>query len=97
MNSFYVVCCGRRIGIFDSWKKCKEYTYGFSNAIYKKCDSLNDSLEFAEKHMPKDYMYYNILIGDFHRTCNSYETFKGVLECYRKGNKVIRPIYFVYH
>lgn len=95
MNSFYVVCRGRRIGIYDSWKKCSEYTYGFPDAIYKKCDSIDESIEFAEEHMPKDYQYYNILVGDLHRTCNSYETFKDVLEYYQKGKKVIRPIYFV--
>lgn len=95
MNSYYVVCRGRRIGVYDSWRKCSEYTCGYPNAIFKKCTSIEECIEFVEEYMPKNYRYYNILIDDFHRTCISYETFKGVLEYYQRGKRVIIPIYFI--
>lgn len=34
-NSFYVVWCGRRTGVFDSWEECRRSTSGFEGAQFK--------------------------------------------------------------
>jgi len=34
-NNYYVVFVGKKIGIYDSWEKCKEQTSGYSGASFK--------------------------------------------------------------
>lgn len=61
----YVVKRGRKIGIYDEWKKCYEQTNGFSGALYRsfpyraeyekddenKAGSLRNAFMLAEKYM----------------------------------------------
>lgn len=45
-RNYYAVRKGRQVGIFESWKQCKEQIHGFSGAEYKKFTSIEDAENF---------------------------------------------------
>ncbi|MBU5256808.1 viroplasmin family protein [Tissierella praeacuta] len=45
-NKYYAVRKGRNVGVFTSWKKCKESITGFSGAEYKGFQNLDDANKF---------------------------------------------------
>ena len=53
-KKFYVVWCGRKKGVFTSWKVCKQQIDGFENAQYKSFANLNEA-EKASKEKYEDY------------------------------------------
>ena len=46
-KKYYAVKKGREPGIFDNWDKCKSQVQGFSGALYKGFDTLEE----AESYM----------------------------------------------
>ena len=44
--SFYVVVNGKKPGIYKTWKDCELQVKGFSGAVYKKFDNLDDAKNF---------------------------------------------------
>jgi len=67
-NNFYTIWKGRKIGVFNSWKECKEHTSGFEGAQYKgfptEIEAKNALKKsywlFVEKKIPKIYTNKNI-------------------------------------
>ena len=50
-NKFYVVWEGRKVGIFDSWKDCRQQIEGFPGARYKGFPNFQDAkAAFEENH-----------------------------------------------
>jgi viroplasmin and RNaseH domain-containing protein len=33
--AWYVVFCGRKLGVYDSWRVCSEYVVGFSGVVFQ--------------------------------------------------------------
>lgn len=45
-NYYYAVKRGTNIGIYTSWDECKKQVIGFSGALYKKFDNINDARNY---------------------------------------------------
>jgi len=55
-NKFYVVWCGHKAGIYDSWDDCASQIKGFPNAMYKGFETLPQAEKaFSEK--PEKHIY----------------------------------------
>jgi ribonuclease HI len=50
--SFYAVANGRNNGIFMSWNECSQSVTGYKNAIYKKCNTLEQAEEYIKLNSP---------------------------------------------
>ncbi|WP_294188845.1 ribonuclease H family protein [uncultured Clostridium sp.] len=48
-KTYYVVCCGRRVGIFETWKECEEQVKGYPNAKHKKVIGKSQALEYLRE------------------------------------------------
>lgn len=48
---FYAVAKGRNVGIVKSWDQCKEYTSGYSGAVFKKFSSASEAQAFIDKNL----------------------------------------------
>lgn len=61
-NKFYAVKIGKKTGIFQTWDECKVAIEGFSNAIYKSFNTLDDAEEFlhSENESPKIKMDHTV-------------------------------------
>lgn len=46
--SFYSVTRGKKTGVYKTWKECQMQVKGFSGAIYKKFDTLEEAEEFIQ-------------------------------------------------
>ena len=40
---YYAVYKGYKTGVYENWDECFEQIKGYSSAMYKKCDNLNDA------------------------------------------------------
>lgn len=45
-KNYYVVRCGREIGVFLTWEECEEQVKGYSGAEYKKVVGKNKAIEY---------------------------------------------------
>ena len=50
---FYVVNNGRKPGIYKTWAECKEQVHGFSNAVFKKCKTIDAANAMRENYITK--------------------------------------------
>ena len=41
--NYYAVCVGRNPGIYLTWKECEEQVKGFSNALYKGFETIEEA------------------------------------------------------
>ncbi len=48
-KKYYAVKKGRETGIFESWDKCRALVQGFSGAVFKGFDTLEEAELFLEK------------------------------------------------
>lgn len=48
-KTYYVVRCGRVVGIFETWKECEEQVKGYSNAQYKKVIGKSQAVEYLRE------------------------------------------------
>lgn len=46
IKKYYAVKKGYKTGIFESWDECKKQVIGYSGAIYKSFEVLNEALEY---------------------------------------------------
>lgn len=46
---YYVVSCGRAIGIFETWKECEEQIKGYSNAKYRRVIGKSQAVEYLRE------------------------------------------------
>ena len=54
-KKYYAVKKGYKTGIFESWDECKKQVIGYSGAIYKSFEVLNEALEYlGEKSIVKN-------------------------------------------
>lgn len=93
---YYAVKNGLNPGIYLDWEACKKQINGFSNAIYKKFNTLEEAEFFMESNMTKsktesfteDNMpsNYAFIDGSFNQKTNTYG-YGGFLVS--KGNKHI--------
>lgn len=78
MSKFYAIKKGRKIGIFNSWDECKEYTQGYSGAIYKSFNNYEDAKNFLEDkkekiiESEKNIKNYAYVDGSFDNILNVY-------------------------
>ncbi len=47
-KKFYAVRKGKKTGIFDNWNDCKESVTGFSGAVYKGFDFLDEAKSYLD-------------------------------------------------
>lgn len=45
-KKYYVVLKGKKTGIFNSWQECQKNVFGFSGAIYKSFDDLEEANKY---------------------------------------------------
>ncbi len=61
MKKYYAVKMGRKIGIYESWDECKAQVEGYSGAIYKSFQNLEDAKSFIKgeeiKEKSENYAY----------------------------------------
>lgn len=50
MPSFYAVAKGRQTGIFATWKECQKHVTRYPNAVFKKCNSIEEANAFLKIH-----------------------------------------------
>lgn len=50
---YYAVKNGLNLGIYLDWEACKKQINGFSNAIYKKFNTLEEAKLFMESNITK--------------------------------------------
>lgn len=48
MAKFYAVKKGKKPGIYNDWATCKENVYGFSGAVYKSFNTLDEANEYIK-------------------------------------------------
>lgn len=48
-KTYYVVRCGRVVGIFETWKECEEQVKGYSNAQYKRVIGKSQAVEYLRE------------------------------------------------
>jgi len=53
-KKYYAVKKGREIGIYETWKACKEQVDGFKGAEYKSFSNLQDAKEYLNKNSKVD-------------------------------------------
>lgn len=93
---YYAVKNGLNPGIYSDWETCKKQINGFSNAIYKKFNTLEEAKLFMENDMSKSKaesfiednmpLNYAFIDGSFNQKTNTYG-YGGFLVS--KGNKYI--------
>lgn len=59
MKKYYAVKNGRKIGIFETWDECKSQVDGYSGAIYKSFQNLDEAKNFikGEEEIEKSENY----------------------------------------
>lgn len=57
MKKYYVVCKGRKLGIFDTWYDCNEQVYCYRNAMYKSFEKLEHAMIHIANNMPNGEQY----------------------------------------
>lgn len=79
MLKYYVVCSGRKLGIFDTWTKCNEQIQFFKHSMFKSFTSLERALIYIGQEMPGGEKYVIQIHGrdDF---CHDYNIFVDRLE-----------------
>lgn len=93
---YYAVKNGLNPGIYLDWETCKNQINGFSNAIYKKFNTLEEAELFMESNITKSKtesftednmpLNYAFIDGSFNQKTNTYG-YGGFLMS--KGNKYI--------
>lgn len=63
MKKYYVVC-RRKLGIFDSWNKCKDQVEGYRGARYKSFEKLEPAVIYIEQNMPGGECYILKINGE---------------------------------
>lgn len=46
---YYAVRCGHIPGVYNTWEDCRKQIAGFSNAIFRKFENLEDAVEFVKE------------------------------------------------
>ncbi|MBB6698533.1 ribonuclease H family protein [Clostridium algidicarnis] len=49
VQAYYVVRCGREIGIFTTWKECEKQVKGYPEAQYKKVAGKSQAVEYLRQ------------------------------------------------
>lgn len=49
IQKYYVVRCGRNIGMFNTWKECEGQVKGYSGAEYKKVTGKSQALDYLRQ------------------------------------------------
>lgn len=89
---FYAVKIGRVIGIYTTWNDCKKNIHGYSGAIYKKFDTIDEAKLFIKN----DTVSGNQIINDnfdFLNCINIY-TDGGCINNGKKNAKAAIGIFF---
>ncbi|MDE5767332.1 MAG: ribonuclease H family protein [Malacoplasma sp.] len=63
-KKYYSVAVGRKIGIFENWKDCKDSVNGFKNAVYKSFSNLEDANQFLFNFKKNNEKFKNELTDD---------------------------------
>ena len=48
-RKWYAVRRGRKVGLFDTWEKCKSQVHGYSSSEYKSFRNINDALTYLHR------------------------------------------------
>ncbi len=88
MKRYYVVCRGRKLGIFDSWYQCKDQVDGYRGAQYKSFEKLESAVIYIEQNMPGGECYILKINGE-DKFYHDYLQFMDALEKIEKNNKGI--------
>ena len=48
-RKWYAVRRGRKVGLFDTWEKCKNQVHGYSASEYKSFRDINDALTYLQR------------------------------------------------
>uniref|UniRef100_A0A0K2UL81 Ribonuclease H n=1 Tax=Lepeophtheirus salmonis TaxID=72036 RepID=A0A0K2UL81_LEPSM len=51
---YYAIARGHKVGVFDSWSKCRSLVYGFVRPRYKKFFSREEAEKFVKEEAVKD-------------------------------------------
>ena len=57
MKKVYVVCKGRKLGVFDLWSDCDEQVEYYRGAMFKSFVSLTDAYRYIREYMPGGERY----------------------------------------
>lgn len=86
MKKYYVVCRGRKLGIFDSWYDCKDQVDGYRGARYKSFEKLESAVIYIEQNMPGGECYILKINGE-DSFCHDYLQFMDILEKIEKQQR----------
>ena len=65
---YYAVKVGRNTGVFDTWDDCKNQVHGYSGAIFKGFEKLEDAelfLKESEEKTIDDSLPFAFIDGSF--------------------------------
>ena len=79
MKKYYVVCKGRKLGIFDTWYDCNEQVYCYRNAKYKSFEKLELAMIYIANNMPNGENYV-LKISSMDKYFYDYHLFVDELE-----------------
>ena len=48
-RKWYAVRRGRKVGLFDSWEKCKTLVHGYKGSDYKSFRNINDAFTYLHR------------------------------------------------
>ena len=51
MTHFYAVANGTEIGVFNSWKDCKQSVLHYPNATFKKCSTQKEAEDYIRRNV----------------------------------------------
>ena len=78
--TFYAVKHGKNIGIFLNWVDCDDSVNGYTNALYKKCDTREEAYDFINSKADEDVRFeitpYNTSKKLTISEINTIDTFK---------------------
>lgn len=56
-KKYYAVANGFHRGIFDQWWRCRLEVSGYSSAVFKSFETLEEAMNFMEVHDLDDFWY----------------------------------------
>ena len=74
-KKYYAVKVGRNTGVFDAWDDCKSQVLGYSGAIFKGFEKLEDAelfLQYSEEKTIDDTLPVAFIDGSFSQKNNKY-------------------------
>lgn len=74
MKKVYVVCKGRKLGVFDLWSDCDEQVEYYRGAMFKSFVSLTDAYRYIREYMPGGERYVIRMKGR-NTYCSDYSMF----------------------